>query len=221
MDSTSSTPKYTKGEEIFNMVSHIVGGGLGIVALLVCVIVAAFAQHIWGVIGGLVYGFSVVLLFTMSSLYHGLRPGSTAKRVFRVLDHCTIFVLIAGTYTPIVLGRFREVYPVDAWVIFGLIWGIAAIGIALNSINLRKFMKVSLVCYLVMGWVIVFRIDRLISVLGQQFFTLILAGGILYTIGVVFYALGRRKKYMHSVFHLFVLVASVLHSIAIAVFVMP
>lgn len=213
-------PRYTLAEERFNMVSHIVGGGLGIVALLFCVIVAAYNQHIWGVAGGIVYGFSVVLMFTMSSLYHGLRVG-LSKRVFRILDHCTIYVLIAGTYTPILLGRFREVYPTDAWIIFSIIWGIAAVGILLNAINLRKFLKISVAIYLIMGWLMVFRINRLVSVLGLPFFILILSGGILYTIGVIFYAMGKSKKYMHSVFHIFVVAASIIHSVAIATFIMP
>ena len=213
-------PNYTKGEEIFNMTSHIVGGGLGLVALLACVIVAAFHQNVWGVVSGGIYGFSVILLFTMSSIYHGLRVG-LPKRVFRVLDHCTIYVLIAGTYTPIVLGQFRATFPVDAWVIFGVIWGLAVIGITLTAIDRKRFHKFALACYLGMGWMAMFRINRLIEVLGVPFFVLILIGGILYTIGAVIYVIGKKKKFMHSVFHLFVNAASILHSVAIATFVMP
>jgi len=217
--SPGALPVYTRGEEIFNMVTHIVGGFLGLVAMLACVIVAAYNQNMWGVVSGLIYGFSVVLLFTMSSIYHGLHIG-LPKRVFRILDHCTIYVLIAGTYTPIMLTHFREAYPADAWVLFGIIWGLAVIGITLNAINLKRFIVFSVICYLGMGWAAVFRINRLIEVLGAPFFTLLLIGGVLYTVGVLFYALGRRKKYMHSVFHLFVNAASILHSVAIAVFVM-
>jgi len=212
-------PRYTKGEELFNMITHIVGGGLGFVALMVCVTIAAFAQNVWGVISAFAYGFSVILLFTMSSIYHGLKVG-TAKRVFRILDHCTIYVLIAGTYTPVLLVGFREAYPIEAWVMFGIIWGLAIIGITLNAIDLKRFMTFSLICYVGMGWIAVFRINRLIDVHGRTFFAIILAGGIIYTIGVLFYVLGKRKKYMHGVFHLFVNVASILHSIAIAVFLM-
>ncbi|MCL1994816.1 MAG: hemolysin III family protein [Defluviitaleaceae bacterium] len=215
------TPKYTKSEEIFNMVSHIVGGGLGFVALIFCVIIAAYNHHRWGVVGGIVYGLSAMLLFTMSSVYHGLPTGRFAKRVFRVLDHCTIFVLIAGTYTPILLGRFREVYPIDAWVLFGLVWTIAIVGIVLNAVSLRRFMKISLIMYLALGWVAVFRINRLLEVLGPAFFVLIGIGGVLYSVGAIFYVVGRKKKYMHSVFHIFVVAASVIHSVAIALFIMP
>jgi len=219
MTSTIDKPRYTRGEELFNMISHIVGGGLGLVALLVCVTVAAFAQNVWGVVSALAYGFSVILLFTMSSIYHGLKVG-TAKKVFRVLDHCTIFILIAGTYTPVLLTNFREAYPTEAWVMFSTIWGLALIGIVLNIVDLKRFMTFSLICYIGMGWIAIFRIDQLIAVHGAPFFVFILAGGILYTIGVLFYVLGKRKKYMHGVFHLFVNAASILHSVAIAGFLM-
>ena len=217
---SQTLPLYTRAEELFNMISHIVGGGLGLVALIACVIIAAFNQNIWGIVSGCVYGFCVILLFTMSSIYHGLRSESP-KRVFRIIDHCTIFVLIAGTYTPIMLTKFRTVYPLDAWVIFGTIWGLAIIGIVLNSIDMQRFKRFSLACYLGMGWLIVFRINQLINIIGNEFFVLLLLGGILYTVGVLFYQFGKRKKFMHSVFHLFVNVASILHSVAIAIFIMP
>jgi len=219
-ENVQTLPGYTRGEELFNMITHIVGAGLGLVALIACAIVAAFSQNVWGVVSGCVYGSCVVLLFTMSSIYHGLRV-EKPKRVFRVIDHCTIFVLIAGTYTPIVLNRFRVVYPLDAWIVFGAIWSLAVMGIALNSVDMRRFRAVSMICYLGMGWMVIFRINRLIEVLGSAFFIMILIGGILYTVGVLFYAMGKRKKYMHSVFHLFVNIASVLHSVAIAAFIMP
>lgn len=212
-------PDYTRGEERFNMITHIVGGGLGLVALLFCVIIAAFHQNVMGIVSGLIYGFTVILLFTMSSIYHGLDIG-LPKKVFRVLDHCTIYLLIAGTYTPITLTQFRVVYPVYAWIMFGLIWGFAILGVTLTAINRQKFKYFAITCYLGMGWMAVFFIRQLIEVLGSAFFVLILIGGGLYTLGVVFYAVGKKKKYMHSVFHLFVNVASILHSVAIAVFVM-
>jgi len=213
-------PNYTRGEELFNMITHIVGGGLGLVALLACVIVAALHQNAWGIVSGMIYGFTVILLFTMSSIYHGLKIG-TPKRVFRVLDHCTIYILIAGTYTPILLGQFRATFPLDAWLVFGIIWGLAIIGITLTGIDRKRFAAFAIVCYLGMGWTAMFRISRLIEVLGVPFFVLILIGGVLYTIGAIFYGIGKHKKYMHSVFHLFVNAASILHSVAIATFVMP
>jgi len=212
-------PNYTIGEERFNMITHIVGGGMGFIALIACVIVAAFNQNVMGVISGIIYGCMVILLFTMSSVYHGLKIGQP-KRVFRVLDHCTIYLLIAGTYTPILMTRFREVYPVDAWIMFGIIWGLAIIGITLTAIDRKKFMPFALFCYIGMGWAAVIRTPRLVAVLGAPFFVLIVVGGGLYTLGVIFYAVGKRRKYMHSIFHLFVNAASILHSVAIATFVM-
>ena len=213
-------PGYTRGEEIFNMVTHIVGGGLGLVALLACVIVAAFHQHTAGVVSGMIYGFCVILLFSMSSIYHGLHIG-LPKKVFRILDHCTIYILIAGTYTPILLTEFRRVFPIDAWVMFAILWAFAIVGVTLTAINREKFRYFALSCYLGMGWLAIFRINRLIEVLGTAFFVVILLGGIMYTLGVIFYAVGKKKKFMHSVFHLFVNFASILHSVAIATFVMP
>lgn len=213
-------PDYTKSEELMNMVTHIVGGGLGVVALLACVIVAALYHNVWGIVSGCVYGLTMILMFTMSSIYHGLRI-EVPKLVFRIIDHCSIFLLIAGTYTPVLLCGFRAAYPFDAWLLFGLVWGIAITGVVLNCISLERFKALSLVCYLGMGWASLIRLPQLIEVLGLGFFVMMLAGGVVYTIGAVFYGFGRKRRYMHSVFHIFVDVASVLHSVAIIVFVMP
>jgi len=215
-------PGYTKGEETFNMVSHIVGGGLGIVVFLSCIIVAAYHQNIWGIVSGAVYGFTVILLFTMSSIYHGLKA-CFAKKVFQVLDHCTIFLLIAGTYTPILLGRFREVHPFDAWTIFAIIWGLAVIGITLNAIDLKRFSIFSMICYLGMGWLVVFSVRKMIDVLGRDFFLFILWGGIFYTIGALCYVIGKKnkKKYVHSIFHIFVDIAALMHCWGIVEYIMP
>ena len=215
-------PGYTRGEEIFNMVSHIVGGGLGIVVFLSCIIVAAYHQNIWGIVSGGIYGFTVILLFTMSSIYHGLKTG-LAKKVFQVLDHCTIFLLIAGTYTPILLGRFREIYYFEAWTNFAIIWGLAVLGITLNAIDLKRFAVFSMICYLGMGWTIVFSAQKVIGVLGFEFFLFLILGGVFYTIGAVCYVIGKKnkKKYIHSVFHIFVDVAALMHCWGIVSYIMP
>lgn len=211
---------YTKGEERFNMISHIAGAGMGFVTLVACAVIAAYHHNITGIVTGIIYGLTIIVLFTISSVYHGL-PVSLPKKVLRVLDYCAIYLLIAGTYTPVVLSSFREAYPVDAWIMFGAIWGLAVLGITLTAIDRKRFIVFAIICYLSMGWMVVFRLNRVIEVLGVPFITLMLAGGSLYTLGVIFYAVGKHKKYMHSVFHLFVNVASILHSIAIAAFVMP
>jgi len=212
-------PAYTRGEEIFNMVTHIVGGAVGVGALLACVVVAVLHGNVWGIVSGSIYGASVIVLYTMSSIYHGLKA-PMPKKVFQILDHCTIFILIAGTYTPILLGRFRELYPLDAWVLFGILWVAATVGIVFNSIDLKAFEKASVACYLGMGWCIVFRLPQVLEAYPVPFFMFILAGGVSYTVGVLFYALGHKKKFFHSVFHIFTVVATLLHLIGIAMYVM-
>lgn len=210
-------PVYTKGEEIFNMVSHIVGGAIGIAALVLCIVISAVHKNGYGLAGSIVYCVSMITLYTMSSVYHGLREG-TAKRVMQVLDHCTIYLLIAGTYTPILLSAMRPIDPVSSWILLGVVWGLSAIAITLTAIDLKKYAVFSMICYIGMGWCIVFKIPLLIQAVTWGGFWLILLGGVCYTIGAVLYALGRTKKYMHSVFHLFVVAASVLHLIAILVY---
>ena len=203
-------PSYTKGEEIFNMVSHIVGGALGILAIVLCSVYAGLNGDVYGVVSGAIFGSTMLLLYTMSSIYHGLMPETMAKRVFQVIDRCSIFILIAGTYTPIALCTMREVNTAMGWTLFGVIWGLALIGIALNSIDLKKYKKFSMVCYLVMGWCIIVRMDELINAVGMTAFWYLLLGGIAYTIGAVCYGL-TKKKWMHSVFHVFCIIGSVLH----------
>ena len=198
-------PKYTKGEEIFNMTSHIVGGALGIVALVLCVVFAAVHGNGYGVVSGAIYGVTMVILYTMSSIYHGLNPKRKAKKVFQVLDHCSIYLLIAGSYTPFALCTLREYSTALGWTIFGVIWFVAILGIILNSIDIKKFRVFSMICYLVMGWCIVFKINLLPELLGTAGFVLLLLGGLAYTIGAILYGLGKKHKYMHSVFHLFIL----------------
>ena len=213
-------PKYTKGEEIFNMTSHIMGGVLGIVALVLCVVFAAVHGNGYGVISGAIYGITMVILYTMSSIYHGLNPKRKAKKVFQVLDHCSIYLLIAGSYTPFALCTLREYSTALGWTIFGVVWFVAILGIILNSIDIKKFRVFSMICYLVMGWCIIFRINLLSDLLGTTGFVLLLLGGLAYTVGTILYGLGRKYKYMHSIFHLFILLGSLLQFFTILLYVM-
>ena len=213
-------PKYTKGEEIFNMTSHIVGGALGIVALVLCVVFAAIHGNGYGVVSGAIYGVTMIILYTMSSIYHGLNPKRKAKKVFQVLDHCSIYLLIAGSYTPFALCTLREYSTVLGWTIFGVIWFVAILGIVLNSIDIKKFKVFSMICYLVMGWCIVFKINLLPELLGTAGFVLLLLGGLSYTVGAILYGLGKKHKYMHSIFHLFILLGSLLQFFTILLYVM-
>ena len=213
-------PTYTKGEEIFNMTSHIVGGVLGIVATILCVIFASLNGNVYGIVSGAIYGSSLILLYTMSSIYHGLSPKLFSKKVFQVLDHCTIFVLIAGCYTPVALCNIREINPVSGWSIFGFIWALAIIGVILNSIDLKKFKVFSMICYLLMGWCIIFRLDLLLQSVDPVGIALLVAGGIAYTIGAILYGIGKNHKYFHSIFHLFIVLGSLLQLFCILLYVM-
>ncbi len=213
-------PKYTKGEEIFNMTSHIVGGSLGVIALILCIIFAALHNNIYGIISGTIFGITMILLYTMSSIYHGLNPKRYSKKVFQVLDHCSIFLLIAGSYTPFTLCSIRQQDPKAGWTIFAIIWLMAIIGIVLNSIDIKKFKIFSMICYLAMGWCIILKANILPGLLGKNGLILLVTGGILYTIGAVLYGLGKKHKYMHSIFHLFIVVGSLAHTLCILLYVM-
>ena len=211
-------PVYTKGEEIFNMVSHIVGGAMGIAAIVLCSVFGALRGNVYGVVSGVIFGVTMLILYTMSSIYHGLSPKTKAKKVFQIIDHCSIFILIAGTYTPVTLCTLREQNVFEGWLIFGIIWGLAVIGITLNSIDLKKFKLFSMICYLVMGWCIVTRTSVVINELGMGAFAMLLGGGIAYTVGAVFYAVGKKKKWMHSVFHIFVDLGALLQFLSIVLY---
>ncbi len=210
-------PVYTKNEELFNMISHIVGGAVGVAGLVLCIIVSVLHHNGFGLAGSIVFGVSMILLYTMSSVYHGLKPG-LGKRVMQVFDHCTIYVLIAGTYTPLLLSAMRPIDPVASWVLMGIVWALAAVGIAFTAIDLNKYKVFSMVCYMAIGWCIVFKLPLLIQAIGWGGFLLILGGGLLYTVGAVLYGKGKTKPFMHCVFHVFVILGSVCHILAILLF---
>ena len=212
-------PTYTKGEEIFNMVSHIVGGAIGLIGMVLCIIFSAFHQNSYAIVGSIIYGISMIFLYTMSSIYHGLKPTRKAKKVMQILDHCTIYVLIAGTYTPILLSSIMKVDQVAAWTMLAIVWIFAILGIVLNAIDLKQFRVFSMICYIAMGWCIIFRIDLVIKSLGMTGFILILLGGIIYTLGTILYGIGKKVKYMHSMFHLCVVIGTLLQLIAIILYV--
>ncbi len=213
-------PAYSKGEEIFNMVSHIVGGALGVLATVLCVVRAALHGDVFAIVSGAVFGFTMIVLYAMSSIYHGLSPRLMAKKVFRILDHCAIYLLIAGTYTPFTLVTIREYNTVLGWTLFGLTWGLAALGITLSAIDFRKFRVIEMILYLGMGWSVIFSREAISTSLHPNGLKLLLAGGIAYTLGAVFYGIGSKKAYIHSVFHLFVLLGSFLHFLSIFLYVM-
>lgn len=213
-------PTYTKGEEILNAVSHMLGAILGIVALVLCIIQATKHNNLYGVVSAIIYGLSMILLYTMSSIYHALSPNVTGKKVLQILDHCSIFLLIAGTYTPFALCTLREYNTSTGWTIFAVIWLMAIIGIIFNAIDLKKYKKFSMFCYLLMGWCIIFKAYLLPELLTKVGFWLVLSGGVVYTIGAIFYGIGKKKKYMHTVFHFFILAGSLLQFFCVLWYVM-
>ncbi len=210
-------PPYTKGEEIFNMVTHIVGGGIGIVTLVFGILISCFKGSLASLLSSILFGTSMIALYTVSSIYHGLHDGM-AKRVFQVLDHCTIYFLIAGTYTPMLLCALTRVNPLAAFITFGIVWGLTALAVTLNAIDIKNYKTFSMLCYIGIGWSIIFSIIDMYRALGSLGFFLLLGGGIVYTLGTVFYAVGKKKKYFHSIFHIFVILGSILHSISVLFF---
>lgn len=212
-------PDYTAGEEIMNMVTHIVGGALGLVVLALCVIRAAIRGTALSVVGCSLYGASIVALYTVSSVYHGLRPGM-AKKVMQVIDHCTIYFLIVGTYTPILLSAFVPAYPLIGWGLLAAEWALTALAVTLTAIDLKKYTVFSMICYIGMGWGIVFFLPQTVELMTAPGFALLLAGGVAYTVGAVFYGIGAKKHWIHSVFHIFVVIGSLLQFLAVYLYVL-
>ena len=213
-----SLPAYTHGEEMFNFISHVAGGGIAVVLLFLVVIRACLHVNAWAIVSSTVYGLSLVSVYTISGVYHGLRPNK-AKKVMQVLDHCTIYFLIFGSYLPILLCSIRVESPVTAWVLFGVILGIMALAVTLTAIDLKKYRVISMICYIGLGWCIVFAAPVAIRAIPTPGLIWLLAGGIAYTVGAILYGIGVHKRYMHAVFHLFVILGSLLQFVCIFCYV--
>ena len=198
-------PEYSISEELMNAISHGIGAALSIAAIVLLIVNSNF--EIKSIVCVTIYSVSLFVLYIISTLYHALLP-SKAKKVFRVLDHCSIFLLIAGTYTPICLLVLNSVV---GWILFFVVWVAAIVGIVFNSIDIKKFSKFSMICYIAMGWVVIFALKPLIDCITTSQFTLLVSGGVAYTVGAVLYVIGKKQKYIHSVWHLFVLLGSILH----------
>jgi len=211
LDKKIELPKYKLGEELLNSISHGIGCLLSVAALILCIIKSSSGKALFAV---LIYTISSIILYLMSCLYHSFKPNN-AKRIFRIFDHCSIYLLIAGTYTPIVLLSLPTVL---GWWMFGIVWAMAVLGIILNSIDLKKFKTVSMILYLVMGWCIIFSFKSLWLNMNHFGILLTLIGGIIYTVGAILYGVGKKRKYMHSVFHLFCILASVFFFLSIYIY---
>ena len=208
--------QYRLGEEIASAITHGLGVVFGIVALTLLVVLAALKGTVWHVVSVSIYGATLIILYTMSTLYHSFRS-EKLKWLFKIFDHSSIYLLIAGTYTPFLLVLLRNDGALG-WTLFGVIWGFALIGILISSFFVGRFKLITAGCSLLMGWVIVFAMNPLISKCAEldikQAIYWLMAGGIAYTLGVVFYVM-KKVPYFHAVWHLFVLLGSVCHFVSI------
>ena len=207
-------PSYTRAEEIANMTTHIAGAVIGVITMILGISVSLHNDNVWGLVSSVIYSSTVILLFTVSSIYHGLSP-SYAKKVMQVIDHSTIFFLICGTYTPILLSCVRVSYPVVAWVVFGCEWGLALFGAVIASIDHKKYSKLTMLCYIGMGWMVLFAVKPTVMSMGVRGMSLIFVGGVIYTAGAVLYGVGKKKSIYHTVFHVLVDIACIIHAYAI------
>lgn len=209
-------PIYTLGEELMNAITHGTGALLGVVALVLCVVKSALAGDTYGVVAGAIYGATLIVLYTMSCIYHALGV-NRAKKVFQTFDHCSIFLLIAGTYTPITLVAMRGWI---GWTVFGIVWAAAIVGITFNGINVKKYRVMSMICYIAMGWVIILFFPEFMRSVPSAGVWMIFTGGVVYTVGAVVYAFGKKAKYVHSIWHYFVLAGSIIHFLAIYLYIL-
>ncbi len=209
--------KLSLKEELMNSITHGLGAVLGVAGTAVAIVWAALYGDAYSVVAASVYGAMLIILYTMSTLYHAF-TNETAKKVFRIFDHCSIFLLIAGTYTPFVLGPLRGAF---GWTIFGIIWGMTVLGVVFNAISIEKFKVFSMICYIVMGWLIIIAFKPMMDVIGFiPGMLLLLLGGVAYTVGIIFYAM-KNVPFMHGIWHLFVLLGSVLQYFAILFYALP
>jgi len=206
----------TNTEEWFNTISHGMTALAAIVGFVILVMLGNSSEKCCTLFSSMIYGLSLVSLYTFSTLYHGLR-NEKAKRIFHILDHCGIYLLIAGTYTPVLLV---SIGGTTGWVIFGVQWTIALIGIVMKIFYTGKFDKISTLIYAIMGWMIVIKWQELVHSIPSAALNLIIAGGISYTLGIVFYLIDTRIKFSHFIWHLFVISGSLLHYIMIVKYVM-
>ena len=218
-------PTYSLAEELINSISHGLGAIFGIVALCMMLSKTIPTGDPFAIVSSIIYGVSLVILFTISCIYHSLAI-NRGKKVFRILDHDAIYILIAGTYAPYMLVGLR---PHNVWnmgtgtlayLMFAIVWACCIVGAVFNSINIHKYKKLSMACYLIAGWVVVGALVVLWNIITPAGVLLLLGGGIVYTIGSVIYAMGKTRKYFHSIFHIFVLIGAVMMFISVYCFVL-
>ncbi len=216
MNEGSISARYSIGEEIANSLTHGLGIIFSITGMVVLMVSTSGSGDFWRIVSCAVFGIALILLYTTSTLYHGIQVPNV-KSLMRILDHSAIFLLIAGTYTPFTLVNLRGPW---GWSLFGVIWGIALLGIIFQMTLLRKWVGISVALYVLMGWAIVVAIKQLLAAVAPSGLILLLAGGLAYTCGVVFYV-WRKLPYHHAIWHLFVLAGSAFHYFAVLFYAKP
>lgn len=211
----TSRSKQTKTEEWFNAISHGITALTAIGGLVVLIVFGAQSDKEWSLFSALFYGSSLVALYTFSSVYHAITH-EKAKYIFNILDHCGIYLLIAGTYTPVLLISMGGT---AGWILFGIQWGMALIGIILKIFYIGRYSLLSTIMYAFMGWIIVVKINVIASILPSPAFWLLVSGGLAYTVGIVFYIIDTRVKYAHFIWHLFVMAGSILHYLMMVMYI--
>lgn len=212
----ANTYTYSRREEVANAITHGIGVLLSIAALVLLIVVSATEGTVWHVVSFTVYGITMLLLYTNSTLLHILKEGK-AKDLFEILDHSCIYLFIAGTYTPFLLTAVRGTL---GWSLFGVIWGIALFGVVFKAFFTKKFLFMSTLFYIAMGWLIVIVWNPLVAVVPHGGIILLVAGGVLYTLGTVFYV-WKAFPFHHAVWHVFVLGGSILHFFAVLLYLTP
>lgn len=211
-------PVYSQGEEIANMTTHIAGAVLAFAGLLLCVIASAWKNNVPGIVSGALYGVSMLTVYIVSSVYHGLeeKKAFIGKRVMQVIDHCDIYGLIVGSFSPIVLCGLIDTHPVLAWTSYGIVIATSVLGTVFTAIDFKKYRWISYSMYFISGWSVLMTVKAMFETYGAAFIVLLLAGGAVYTLGMIFFVLEiKNHRYCHSVFHLFIIGGSVLQFIPI------
>lgn len=212
----ANTHTYSSREEVANAITHGIGALLSVAALVLLIVFASIDGTAWHVVSFTIYGVSMLLLYTCSTLVHSF-PEGKVKDLFEIFDHSSIYLFIAGTYTPLL---FNVIQGALGWTLFGIVWGIALSGIAFKAFFTKRFLFTSTIFYIAMGWIIVFAWNRLVENLARGGLTLLIIGGLLYTLGTVFYV-WRGFRYHHAIWHLFVLAGSIVHFFTIILYVLP
>lgn len=212
-------PRYTEGEERLNTATHAFGVAAALGVLARGLMIAGAHRRELAVLSCWIYGLSMILLYAVSAVYHGLPP-CRAKKVMRIVDHCTIYLLIAGSYTPVLLTSVRPAHPALAWGIFAAEWGLGIAAAFFTAVDMKRYGRLSMACYIAMGWLIVIALKPTIEAVTLPGFLWLLAGGISYTVGAALYGIGKRKPYFHTVFHVFVVLGSMLQAVCILRYVL-